>query len=327
MSNYALDLSIIVPVYNVEQYLSQCVDSLICQDILSYEIILVDDGSIDASGELCDKYANDYGFIRTIHKTNGGLGSARNAGMYVANGEYIFFVDSDDYLEENCLAHMLYEIKQDNLDILLFGAESISENDETIVCSYMRKSADFNTVMPGVDAISKDLQNGEYLTSVCLRIMKHEYIKEKGFFFNEMYIHEDEDFAFLTYIQAHRVKILPNRFYKRRYRTGSIMSTMSFERSFEGCSYAAESIFMNSRKFDKKEKSLCEKYHNIIVLSMVGRYCCLNKDDRAKYRTRIKEYIKGQYCIWGNWKLWLAKRALIIYEMIYRVKHKLMGKH
>ena len=89
-------LTIVVPVYRVENYIRRCIDSVLCQINSSIEIILVDDGSPDNSGKICDDYASKYECIQVIHKTNGGLSSARNAGINEARGEYILFLDSDD---------------------------------------------------------------------------------------------------------------------------------------------------------------------------------------------------------------------------------------
>ena len=91
-------LSIIVPVYNSEEYLSRCLDSILDQDMTSYEVILVDDGSTDSSALICDRYSATDPRFRTIHKPNGGVSSARNAGLNLAKGEYVMFVDSDDVL-------------------------------------------------------------------------------------------------------------------------------------------------------------------------------------------------------------------------------------
>ena len=93
-------VSVIVPVYNVEKYLKQCLDSIVDQTLEDLEIVLVDDGSVDSSGTICDEYAKEHSNIRVIHKLNGGLGSARNEGMRKARGKYIGFVDSDDYVSE-----------------------------------------------------------------------------------------------------------------------------------------------------------------------------------------------------------------------------------
>ena len=109
-------ISVIVPVYNVETYQARCVDSILNQSYANLEVILVDDGSKDASGSICDKYAEKDNRIRVIHKENGGLSSARNAGLDVACGEYITFVDSDDWIEPLAYGWMMeamvrYDVK------------------------------------------------------------------------------------------------------------------------------------------------------------------------------------------------------------------------
>lgn len=120
-SNSAPELSIIVPVYNVEDYLHRCVDSILSQDYDAYEIILVDDGSTDSSGSLCDEWAKRCERIKVIHKPNGGLSSARNAGLKVAQGKYIWFIDSDDYIAEKCLDKIMTQIKSDGSEIIFFS--------------------------------------------------------------------------------------------------------------------------------------------------------------------------------------------------------------
>lgn len=128
----ALKLSIIVPVYKVEPYLRKCVDSLLEQDLSSdeYEIILVDDGSPDNCGAICDEYASKYSHIRVIHRPNGGLSAARNSGIEVARGEYVQFVDSDDYLEPNVLKYLVNKMEQDDLDVLRFNYQNVNERYE-----------------------------------------------------------------------------------------------------------------------------------------------------------------------------------------------------
>ena len=96
-------LSIIIPVYNAEDYLSRCLDSILNQAMNSYEVILVDDGSTDSSALICDRYSATDPRFRTVHKSNGGVSSARNAGLNLAKGEYIMFVDSDDALASDAL--------------------------------------------------------------------------------------------------------------------------------------------------------------------------------------------------------------------------------
>ena len=144
-----MKLSIIVPIYNVERYLRKCVDSLLAQDYEDYEIILVDDGSTDDSGAICDEYAAsslsaagtssfseaDHSIIpiRVIHQPNAGLSAARNAGIKCANGEYLCFVDSDDYWEPNVLGGLMEQVEREKLDVLRFDYQNVrllAENDE-----------------------------------------------------------------------------------------------------------------------------------------------------------------------------------------------------
>ena len=106
-------ISIIVPIYNVEKYLTECVDSIIKQTYKNLEIILVDDGSTDHSKDICDQYVKIDTRIRVIHKVNGGLSSARNAGIDIANGNYYMFIDSDDYIKED-MVELLYSVMIEN---------------------------------------------------------------------------------------------------------------------------------------------------------------------------------------------------------------------
>ena len=109
-------ISIIVPVYNVEKYLCKCLDSLLHQIYQDFEVLMVDDGSQDSSGKICDKYAENYSHFQVIHKKNTGLGMARNTGMEYATGEYILFIDSDDYLDDDFLVKIYDTLKSNYCD-------------------------------------------------------------------------------------------------------------------------------------------------------------------------------------------------------------------
>ena len=120
-------VSVIVPVYNVEDYLEECVNSLVGQTLEDIEILLIDDGSTDLSGVMCDGYAEKYPNVSVIHKTNGGLGDARNVGTRVAKGKYIYFIDSDDLLEKCALQYLYDEAEKKYLDVVLFSAECFTD--------------------------------------------------------------------------------------------------------------------------------------------------------------------------------------------------------
>ena len=119
-------VSIIVPVYKAEQYLHRCVDSILSQSFTDCELILVDDGSPDKSGEICDEYASRDSRIQVIHKQNGGVSSARNAGLDVAHGEYVWFVDSDDWIENDSLKEIYNIMDKTNADICFFELNPIT---------------------------------------------------------------------------------------------------------------------------------------------------------------------------------------------------------
>ena len=136
-----IKLSFIVPVYNVAPYLRKCVDSLLAQNYDNYEIILVDDGSTDESGAICDEYATKHQTpnikhhtcpIRVIHQPNAGLSAARNSGIKTANGDYLMFVDSDDYIEPNVLAGLMDQVERDNLDVLRYRLQYVRIKTERV---------------------------------------------------------------------------------------------------------------------------------------------------------------------------------------------------
>lgn len=124
--------SLILPCYNVEQYVERCVQSIIAQDYTDYEIILVDDGSTDQTPMICDALAEKYSFIRVIHKENGGLSSARNAGIDDAMGEYIWFIDSDDWIEPGALKQLFYSSSNGRPDIVKFAHYRIESQKEFV---------------------------------------------------------------------------------------------------------------------------------------------------------------------------------------------------
>lgn len=126
------EVSVIVPVYNVEAYLEKCVNSIMKQSAADFELILVDDGSTDKSGGICDSLKENDSRIRVIHQENSGLGAARNMGIENAAGEWLLFADSDDYIQENTLEKSLEAGKALNADIVVFGFQSVNEAGEVL---------------------------------------------------------------------------------------------------------------------------------------------------------------------------------------------------
>lgn len=137
-------VSVIVPVYNVEKYLARCIQSVCGQSYQGLEIILVDDGSKDKSGVICDEYAEQDGRIKVIHKENGGLGDARNAGVEKAEGKYLLFVDSDDRIHENLVRDTVETAEKNQADMVIFDyiGEEERKSDRSVYISFFSKPGD-----------------------------------------------------------------------------------------------------------------------------------------------------------------------------------------
>jgi len=269
-----IKLSFIVPIYNVAPYLRKCVDSLLLQDYEDYEIILVDDGSSDSCPAICDDYLN-HKFenwhannrssksrleicnhksipIRVIHQANAGLSAARNSGIRVANGEYICFVDSDDYWEENVLGELMAQIEQDNLDVLRFNYQNVRlVMDEGV--NGLTKGRKYEVFQPNKDPkrdvdYSETVTDGETFlnerlgpmcyavmfvikrsllvaTSECLTNERvNECLFKEGIYF------EDVDWTPRMLLRAKRVSSTPMIVYNYFWRLGSISLAVAPEK-------------------------------------------------------------------------------------------------
>ncbi len=219
-------LSVIVPVYNVKAYLERCVESLLRQDLdrTDYEIILVDDGSTDGGGALCDELAAREPNIRAIHKENGGLSSARNAGIAVAGGDYIQFVDSDDYLMPRVLKGLREQIERQDLDIFRYNYQNVNEAGEVFEPNKASKPfVNYSSeVCNGVAFLAERLGFACYAWQF---IVRSDLLKNgKGTFTEGIYF-EDVDWTPRILLQAQRVASTETMVYNYLFRTGSITRT------------------------------------------------------------------------------------------------------
>lgn len=181
-------ISVIVPIYNVEQYLSRCVDSILAQTFRNFELILVDDGSPDNCGAICDEYAKKYDFITVIHKENGGLSDARNHGIDIAKGEYLSFIDSDDWVTPDFLEKLYDAIVQTGCRMSVCNVVWHDGNQELKGCSY-RPAAELK-VVSGADMYETlyrpSASNKMYERSI-FQTMRYP----KGKLYEDAYIYHD----------------------------------------------------------------------------------------------------------------------------------------
>ena len=235
-----MKLSIIVPVYNVAPYLRKCVDSLLAQDISDYEIILVDDGSTDDSGAIADEIVREAmgngqwaidnetncqspiansPTLRIIHQANAGLSAARNSGIKVATGDYIMFVDSDDYLQPNVLGALMEQVERDNLDILRFNYQNVNELYEVFLpFKDAKRDVDYSEdAVDGEKFLNERLGPGCYAWQFVLR----RELLTTCLFTPNIYF-EDTNWTPRMLISAQRVASTPIVVYNYLWRQGSI---------------------------------------------------------------------------------------------------------
>lgn len=224
-------LSIIVPVYNVETYLRRCVDSLLHQDLglEEYEIILIDDGSTDTSGIICDELSQLSTNILVLHKDNGGLSSARNAGIAIARGQYIQFVDSDDYLNVNVLGSLVKQLTMWDIDILRVNYQNVNEMGKVFEPNHSSKPFDdySEEICDGLSFLNERLGYACYAVQF---ITKASILKQKGNGFKEGVYFEDVEWVPRIMLQARRVASSRLMVYNYLFRYNSITRNSDLEK-------------------------------------------------------------------------------------------------
>ena len=258
-------VSVIIPVFNVEEYLAECLESVISQTLKKIEIICVDDGSTDLSNRIIKEYAEKDNRIIIIEKENGGLSSARNAGIKVANGQYVQFVDADDKICPNA-CEIAYEAAcRNNLDILYFGAEAFFETEELRgknldkVSLYTRKR-EYDGVYIGRKLFAELLLNNDYIESACLQLIKHDAWKDLEWFY-EGILHEDVVFTFKSMLEAKRVSCIADKLYLRRVRENSITTLPVTEKKLYSHFICYKEILFELAKLNLNQyeiKAVCE---------------------------------------------------------------------
>lgn len=214
-----MKFSIIIPVYDIAEYLPTCVESILSQTFTDYEVILIDDGSTDSSGALCDRYACQYPAVQVIHQANRGQSAARNAGLKKARGEYLLFVDGDDfYFDAHCL-HRISE-RADGCDLVVFNWTITGENFGRPAGPQTQLASVYAN---GTDYLSAALKaNPTYPWYPWPYAIRNDYWRQFGFRFREGIVYEDAELVYRVLLPAQRVHVLSNIIYAyRQSRPGS----------------------------------------------------------------------------------------------------------
>ena len=222
--------SVIVPIYKVEEYLTQCIDSILFQSYTDFELILIDDGSPDKCPEICNEYERKDSRVLVVHKENGGLSSARNAGLDIASGEYIIFVDSDDVIKEGAFEEISRKVypKPDILITELFNTTTIEKRDYSQILYSAPKSNDKQTAIEFV--FSKKPNTWASVQY----IIKRELIQNNTLRFDLGYYHEDVSWTARAFTYANSFEYFTHAWYIRRLgREGSITTVVKPKRTID----------------------------------------------------------------------------------------------
>lgn len=275
-------LSIIIPVYDAEDYLDRCINSVLGQDFASYEVILVDDGSTDSSGMICDRYSSTDARFRTLHKKNGGVSSARNAGLNIAKGEYIMFLDSDDQLLPSALEDMMDAVAGEDM---LIGGYAVFVDGVPVRDVRPKASLSY-----GRDRLSDFFddnirRNCEMLDAPWAKLFRRKAISGLSFYEGLSYA-EDKLFVFTALAGCTSISTIDSPVYGYHLRSGSLGSDISSDRHLEQMyvflpMYADVLARLTSRFCGSLK--LSSLYHK----DLVGRYVCRLLNIYLTRRTRM----------------------------------------
>ncbi len=281
-------ISIIVPVYNVEKYLERCVCSLINQTYQNIEIILVDDGSPDNSGKLCDELAKTDSRIRVIHKANGGVSSARNVALQEAKGKYIGFVDSDDWVEPNMFSTLVQALEDNKAQLVSCDLFQESENIEnSYICQEAAECEVIEVKEPYRDIIAVP-QIAGYL---CNKLFVKQLVTQQL----DAELAQNEDLLFVVqYLQnVNKMVHIPQKLY--HYKMGDFMPSVGLNARILTLPKAYEKVLSQYQIFAPEDAWLIEKNLLKIFLNFKGRYKFSKAKDKsilAMINSGIKRYRK-----------------------------------
>lgn len=306
-------VSVIVPVYKVEKYLKRCVDSIINQTYKNLEIILVDDGSPDNCPKMCDLYAKEDKRVKVIHKQNGGLSDARNAGLDIMTGDFVCFVDSDDWVEESYVEKMLIEQQKTDADIVACGINLV--NEESGIVSIFKCSKE-TVIYEDNKILRKYFKKNEIISGVAWNKLYKKYIFEylrypKG------RIYEDNAIILQILHKCKKLVVIKDRLYNYLKRQNSIMLTEITEQKLK-------SMVLNNEERTQFLIQINEK--NILCKEIVfylKHYCWIYRDLTDE---NLKNILKQDFKIkWNKYKKYLSLFDLNTYKLFYlMLKYKML---
>ena len=279
--------SVVVPIYNVEKYLRECIDSILAQTVKDYEIILVDDGSLDGSPDICDEYAAKYDNVKVIHKPNGGLSDARNAGTDIAVGDYIIYIDSDDYFANEYVFEGIKKKTEKHPDIILYKFRKYFEKTKTFgECSF-----DFNGIYDNEEActvINKLVRKDAFYCAAWAKVIKRSLLCDNNICFKKGIISEDIEWYYHVLMKAESFALIDEVVIIYRQRAGSISASpneKSLSDNIDNLEYWISELkgCKNESLRQAIQNSMGKLYANLLILYSKSA------EHRKKYKHRMKK--------------------------------------
>ena len=273
-------ISVIVPVYKAEKYLDECIQSVLSQTHSDFELILVDDGSPDKSGEICDRYAKEDERIKVIHTENGGVCRARNMGLDASSGEYYTFLDADDTLSRNALEILLNDIQINDADMSIGGVGESDFPNELPCCG-----SDF--VWMGTQALVKAIEDAPITYGCYAKLYKKSFFDDVRFVEGRK-IHEDCYYIFSCFLKKPKVVVRDYNIYYYRYNPDSASHASFSDKYFDILYFADEKVKIINEKFPE----LSQKANNILVKASLAMLHALCNTKNKEHNKCVKECIK-----------------------------------
>ena len=315
-------ISVIVPVYNVKPYLEKCFASIAGQNWRNLEIILVDDGSTDGSGDLCEKLAGQDSRVRVIHKKNGGLGSARNAGIDAAKGDILSFVDSDDWIEPGMYDAMTEIMHRENAQIIACGIKRVSETGEV---SYYQDNLEERAVYTREEALIELPKNERLSNSMCNKLFQRETIK--CLHINERIFYEDNPFTPQCFARAERVAYTAEPFYCYFERSGSISRKSFSVREFDRVTADRLRLEFYHEHFPQCEFAAAIAYIGSgLKVYYQSRDCQEARERREQLREELKRMIRSYPDLPFTEKQRAKAKLFLVSPELYTASMRLRGK-
>lgn len=284
-------ISVVIPVYNVEKYLQECLDSVSAQTYENFEAVIIDDGSQDTSGAICDSYAARDTRLRVIHQKNSGLSAARNAGLDASRGAYLLFLDSDDMLRSDAL-EKLAETVSGGEDFVIFDAECFSDSDRNspVMQGYIRTKQ--YPSGKGIEMFDALQSSRDYKFSACLSLYRTAFLAENRLRFYEGILYEDVIFSFETYCKADRVSHLYEPLYRRRIREASIMTAAVGSKNYLSAEKVLCAVIRLAQENGVINKASVQRYLARIAMRAPDIYSRLSVKDKRDLRGNYQKTIR-----------------------------------